>query len=96
MPYGVYFINLINIPIYTSILSGSGKIMFRLCNFQQKSSAKTKGLPTGTYIPDIHKLESGIRVHTGCIMKNLWCYNFLIFYPILTNDTSNKIVLETL
>jgi hypothetical protein len=34
--------------------------------------------------------------YTGCIMKNLWCYNFLIFYPILTNDTSNKIVLETL
>jgi hypothetical protein len=24
-------------------------------------------------------------------MKNLWCYNFLIFYPILINDTSNKI-----
>jgi hypothetical protein len=35
-------------------------------------------------------------VGTGCIMKNLWCYNFLIFYPILINDTSNKIVLETL
>jgi hypothetical protein len=34
--------------------------------------------------------------NTGCIMKNLWCYNFHIFYPILTNDTSNKIALETL
>jgi hypothetical protein len=30
--------------------------------------------------------------YTGCIMKNLWCYNFLIFYPILINDMSNKIV----
>jgi hypothetical protein len=29
-------------------------------------------------------------------MKDLWCYNFLIFCPVLTNDTSNKIVLETL
>jgi hypothetical protein len=34
--------------------------------------------------------------HTGCIMKNLWCYNFLIFYPILINDMSNKIVLNGL
>jgi hypothetical protein len=32
-----------------------------------------------------------LLIHTGCIMKNLWCYNFLIFYPILINDTSNKI-----
>jgi hypothetical protein len=40
-------------------------------------------------------LSLGI-LYTVCIMKNLWCYNFLIFYPILTNDTSNKIALETL
>jgi hypothetical protein len=35
-------------------------------------------------------------LYTGCIMKNLWCYNFLIFYPILINDMSNKIVLNGL
>jgi hypothetical protein len=29
-------------------------------------------------------------------MKNLWYYNFLIFYPILINDMSNKIVLNGL
>jgi hypothetical protein len=29
-------------------------------------------------------------------MKNLWCYNFLIFYPILINDMSNEIVLNGL
>jgi hypothetical protein len=44
---------------------------------------------------DAHYIR-GIFFDTGCIMKNLWCYNFLIFYPILTNDTSHKIVLETL
>jgi hypothetical protein len=36
------------------------------------------------------------KTYTGCIMKNLWCYNFLIFYPILINDMSNKIVLNGL
>jgi hypothetical protein len=34
--------------------------------------------------------------YTGCIMKNLLCYNFFIFYPILINDMSNKIVLNGL
>jgi hypothetical protein len=42
------------------------------------------------------KIALEIFSHTGCIMKTLWCYNFLIFYPILINDTSNEIVLETL
>jgi hypothetical protein len=37
-----------------------------------------------------------VFVYTGCIMKNLWCYNFLIFYPILINDMSNKIILNGL
>jgi hypothetical protein len=27
-------------------------------------------------------------------MKNVWCCNFLIFYPILINSMSNKIVLN--
>jgi hypothetical protein len=31
-----------------------------------------------------------------CIMKNLWCCNFLIFHTILINDVSNKIVLNGL
>jgi hypothetical protein len=35
-------------------------------------------------------------IHTGCIMKNLWCWNFLIFHTILINDVSNKIILNGL
>jgi hypothetical protein len=37
-----------------------------------------------------------LNAHTGCITKNLWCCNFLIFHTILINDVSNKIVLNGL
>jgi hypothetical protein len=37
----------------------------------------------------------GIRKPVGQI-KHLLCYNFLIFYPILINNMSNKIVLNGL
>jgi hypothetical protein len=58
-------------------------------------SIKNLGIPKGKRIDAIFRPYSR-KTYTGCIMKNLWCYNFLIFYPILTNDTSNKIVLGTL
>jgi hypothetical protein len=35
-------------------------------------------------------------VYTGCIMKNLWYCNFLIFQTILIIDVSSKIVLNGL
>jgi hypothetical protein len=44
----------------------------------------------------VHLFTSVTNPYTGCIMKNLWCCNFLIFHTILIDDVSNKIVLNGL
>jgi hypothetical protein len=42
------------------------------------------GLQNGHCIPLVFLLlpNKQTATYTGCIMKNLWCYNSLIFYPI--------------
>jgi hypothetical protein len=79
------YIKILNIPNFRGIFMRNG--------LPKRIKSKETGIIN---LDDKNGPGTHWTAYTGCIMKNLWCYNFLIFYPILINDMSNKIALNGL